>query len=188
MPFAPASLAAERTTRSTSASALNLDTTSSAPACRPRRADAGRWCGDRWHGSSRSRGRTRRAMACRRASQPGLSVTTACPARRRAARSSAMRSRAEPRADGRRSMPPILCSTAVLFASFPGNGDKARGGLPQKITTWGKPAQLFALAITFARRRRHDWYEECPGLDGGYGGMCQDRDLLLGKSGPSLLP
>jgi hypothetical protein len=27
-----------------------------------------------------------------------------------------------------------------------------------------------------------------PGLDGGYGGMCQDRDLLLGKSGPSLLP
>jgi hypothetical protein len=28
-----------------------------------------------------------------------------------------------------------------------------------------------------------------PGLDGGeYGGTCQDRDLLLGKSGPSLLP
>jgi hypothetical protein len=27
-----------------------------------------------------------------------------------------------------------------------------------------------------------------PGLDGGYGGTCQDRDLLLGKSAPSLLP
>jgi hypothetical protein len=27
-----------------------------------------------------------------------------------------------------------------------------------------------------------------PGLDGGVGGSCQDRDLLLGKSGPSLLP
>jgi hypothetical protein len=27
-----------------------------------------------------------------------------------------------------------------------------------------------------------------PGLDGGARGVCQDRDLLLGKSGPSLLP
>jgi hypothetical protein len=27
-----------------------------------------------------------------------------------------------------------------------------------------------------------------PVSTGGYGGMCQDRDLLLGKSGPSLLP
>jgi hypothetical protein len=43
-------------------------------------------------------------------------------------------------------------------------------------------------AITFAGLECHDWDEDGPGLDGGDWGVCRDRDLLLGKSGLTLLP
>ena len=53
--------------------------------------------------------------------------------------------------------------------------------------SWGSDPQLFGIAITFARRQGHDWDEESRPRRGGTG-VCRDRDLLLGKSGPSLLP
>jgi hypothetical protein len=40
-----------------------MSTASPTPSSRPTRAGGDRWCGDRWHGSSRSRDRTRRAAA-----------------------------------------------------------------------------------------------------------------------------
>jgi hypothetical protein len=50
----------------------------------------------------------------------------------------------------------------------------------------GRPAQLFATAITFARRRRHDWQEECPRLDGGIG-VAKAGTCSWGRAGPNLL-
>src|SRR5262245_24050982 len=56
-------------------------------------------------------------------------------------------------------------------------------------TTWGGDCAKFVCGVTFARRERHDWQMKMtPASTGGFGGMCRDRGLLLGKSMPRLQP
>jgi hypothetical protein len=56
-------------------------------------------------------------------------------------------------------------------------------------TTWGGHCAKFVCGVTFARRERHDWQMNMtPASTGGFGGMCRDRGLLLGKSRPRLQP